>query len=100
MYSIRKLELTQPFPPSGRCTSTHSASPTRADGPVCITPVKVGWNVPTTGFPAPAPERILSTSPGKTRMTAYGPEGTPDWVVAVGRAVLPGRAVLLGRAVG
>jgi hypothetical protein len=39
-------------------------------------------------LPAPAAERTVSTSPGATRITAYGPEGEPGMVVppAVGVA--------------
>jgi hypothetical protein len=71
-----------------------------------MTLVDVGGNVPTDGLPEPGPERMLSTSPDPTRMTAYGPEseaiglavGTgPGPVVAVGGGSVAGAVVGEGR---
>jgi hypothetical protein len=59
---------------------------------VRITLVAVEAKVPRLELPAPGPERTYNTSVEVTRMTPYGPDGTPGRIppaaVAVGRAAV------------
>src|SRR6266498_5638659 len=72
-YSVRYEALTQPVPPLGFWISTHVALSALTVDPVLITLVAFAANDPITGWLAPAAERMLNTSLGATRTTAYGP---------------------------
>jgi hypothetical protein len=86
-YWVRYVELTHPL---GLWTWTQSAPSTTDDDPARITLVAVAANDPTTEYPAPGPDRTLSTSVGATRMTAYGPDGMPGMIPPGGETLLVG----------